>query len=79
MAECDLQAWDPIGWIVDGVLKALILLEEWPIVICKPGIPLDKFLMVFFESSNPIEGMADCDLKSGDPIGWIVDGVFWKL
>jgi hypothetical protein len=33
------------------------------------GIPLDKLLTVFFESSNPIGGMDDCDLQAGDPIG----------
>ncbi len=50
------------------VLRALILLEEWPTVVCKKEIPLDKLLMVFFESSNPIGGMADYEAV----LGWRV-------
>jgi hypothetical protein len=46
----------------------LLLLEECTTVIFKLGIPLDKLLMVFFKSSNPIGGMADHHLQAGIPL-----------
>ncbi len=74
-STCNLQAiilYDPV--LMEDQKKQ-ILLEELGANDLKDdgdlqaGIPLDKLLMVFFESSNPSEGMANGDLQVGDPIG----------